>query len=196
MPDREPQLKPKTVFLDRDGVLNRKRPEGFYVTEWSEFEPLPGVVESIARLNHAGIRVVVVTNQRGVALGKYTCADVESIHARFQNLLHEAGAHVDAFFYCPHDKRSCECRKPLPGMYDQARQRFPEIEAKSSVMIGDSLGDIEFGRNLGMRTFFIDGDKERMKPGWERAAQLANSCYATLTEAVAALLNEVPQTLS
>jgi len=139
----------RTVFLDRDGVLNEKMPEGCYVTRWEEFQILAGVPEAIARLNRAGLRVIVVSNQRGVALGLYALADVEAIHATFLRELQSRGAQVDAFYFCPHDKRSCTCRKPLPGMFEQAVAQFPQIEAASSVMIGDSLSDMEFGRRLG-----------------------------------------------
>ncbi|MGB8261826.1 MAG: HAD family hydrolase [Terracidiphilus sp.] len=185
---KNPSRRLETVFLDRDGVINRKMPEGQYVTRWSEFVLLPGVVEAIARLNRAGVRTIVVSNQRGVALGLYTAADVEAIHAGFERVLAGAGAKVDGFFFCPHDKRQCECRKPLPGLFEQARARFPGISAETSAMIGDSLSDIEFGRRLGMRTVFIEGDPEHRKPGADKAAELADLCGAGLPEAVAMLL--------
>jgi len=108
----------RTVFLDRDGVLNRKMPEGEYVTGWEQFEILPGVVDAIGRLNRAGVRAIVISNQRGVALGKMTEADVNNVHARLADLLAAEGAHLDAFFYCPHDKNACTCRKPLPGLFE------------------------------------------------------------------------------
>lgn len=177
-----------TVFLDRDGVLNEKMPEGSYVRSWSEFHLLPGVAEAIARLNLKGLRVVVVTNQRGVALGLYSAADVEAIHLQFSALLQEHGAHIDGFFFCPHDKTACDCRKPLRGLFDQAVKRFPEIAAETSVMIGDSLSDIEFGRRLGMLTVFIEGDRDRRKPGGEKAGELADLRFASLPEAVNGLL--------
>ncbi len=180
----------KTIFVDRDGVLNKKMPEGRYVTSWSDFEPLPGAAEAIGRLNLAGLRVVVVTNQRGVALGLYTAADVEAIHAAYQRLLATAGARVDSFYYCPHEKGCCECRKPLPGLFAQAQAQYPEIEARSSVMIGDSFSDMEFGRRLGMKTIFIAGDPERQKPGAETARSLANLYCESLAEAVDALLTD------
>ena len=176
-----------TVFLDRDGVLNEKMPEGRYVTSWAEFQLLPGVPEAIARLNRAGLRVIVVSNQRGIALGLYSVADVEAIHAALQGLLNSQGAHVDAFYFCPHDKGQCNCRKPLPGLFDQAVAQFPAITAAGSVMIGDSLSDIEFGRRVGMTTIFIEGNAQRRKPGAESARQLADLSFPTLVEAVAAL---------
>ena len=194
-----------TVFLDRDGVINRKLPEGEYVSSWERFELLPGVLEAIQALKAAGLRVVVVTNQRGVALGRYSTADVEAIHARLQALLTEgertadavgqagqAGADgqagVDAFYYCPHDKRMCRCRKPLPGMFEQAQAQFPRIEAERSVMVGDSLSDIEFGRAVGMRTIFVRGDAAHRKPGWEQGEAMADAAAEDLPAAVRLLL--------
>jgi D-glycero-D-manno-heptose 1,7-bisphosphate phosphatase len=177
-----------TVFLDRDGVLNEKMPEGRYVTSQNEFHLLPGVPEAVARLNRAGLRVVVASNQRGIALGLYTCADVEAIHGYLQRQLEDRGAHVDAFYFCPHDKGQCNCRKPLPGLFEQARADFPEIKVESSAMIGDSISDVEFGHRLGMRTVFIEGDPERRKPGIEKARQLATVCFTSLAEAVEYLL--------
>jgi D-glycero-D-manno-heptose 1,7-bisphosphate phosphatase len=178
----------RTCFLDRDGVLNRKMPEGRYVTNWSEFDVLPGVVEAIRSLNEAGVRVIVVSNQRGIAKGLYSGADVEDLHARFQALLQASGAHIDGFYFCPHEKTGCNCRKPRTGMFDQARHDFPEIDAASSAMIGDSLADIEFGRNLGMMTILMDGDMNHERPGTEQAAALADLRVASMPQAVAALL--------
>ncbi len=177
-----------TVFLDRDGVLNEKMPEGSYVTSWEEFHLLEGTPEAIARLNRAGLRVVVVSNQRGISLGLYTAADVDAIHARFQQVLNSRGAHIDAFYFCPHDKQTCNCRKPLPGLFDQAVSQFPDIAAATSVMIGDSLSDIEFGRNLGMQTVFIYSDPEHRRPGAEIARAKANQHFQTLSQAVDFLL--------
>jgi len=173
-----------TIFLDRDGVLNEKMPEGHYVTSWSEFRPLPGAVEAIGRLNRAGLRVVVISNQRGIALGLYTTSDVHAIHAKFQALLETEGAHIDAFYFCPHDKKECNCRKPLPGLFDQAVMDFPDISTATSAVIGDSLSDIEFGRLLGMLTVYIEGDPERRKPGADTARELADLSFSSLAEAV------------
>ena len=178
----------QTVFLDRDGVVNEKMPEGSYVTRSSEFQVLPGAVEAIGLLNSAGIRVIVVSNQRGIALGLYTAEDVRDIHAGFQKQLEAHGAHVDAFYFCPHDKNQCNCRKPLPGMFEQAVAEFPAMTAASSAMIGDTKSDMEFGRRLRMVTVFIDGDPERQKPGAEKARELADLGYSSLYEAVIDLL--------
>jgi len=184
-----PSFRPlSTIFLDRDGVLNEKMPEGSYVASWADFHLLPGVPEAIARLNRAGLPVVVASNQRGIARGLYSVADVEAIHSAFQNVLKAHGAHVDGFYFCPHGKGECNCRKPLPGLFDQAAKDFPAIEAANSAMIGDSLSDIEFGQRLGMLTVFIDGDPERQPPSAQAAAELADLRFPSLAEAVDALL--------
>jgi D-glycero-D-manno-heptose 1,7-bisphosphate phosphatase len=180
----------RTIFLDRDGVLNEKMPEGRYVTTWADFRLLPGVPEAITWLNQAGLRVIVVSNQRGIALGLYSALDVAAIHAGLQDVLKSHGAHVDAFYFCPHDKGQCDCRKPLPGMFEQAQRDFPGIAASTSAMVGDSLSDIEFGKRLGMRTFFIEGGTEQRKAGAEEAAGLADGRFASLPEAVEALLTQ------
>ena len=177
-----------TIFLDRDGVLNQKMPEGSWVTSWAEFRTLPGVPEAIGKLNRAGMRVIVVSNQRGIALKRFSCADVEAIHASFQNLLKKHGAHVDAFYFCPHDKGQCKCRKPLTGMFDQVQCDFADISAATSAMIGDSLSDVEFGRGLGMLTIFIEGESTRQKPGAQTAAVMADLRFPSLAAAVDVLL--------
>jgi len=173
----------RTVFLDRDGVLNEKMPEHRYVTRWEEFRVLPGVPEAVRRLNDAGLRVVVVSNQRGIAKGLYTAADLESIHAKFQQLLEREGAHIDAFFICPHEADECNCRKPLPGLFQQAVARFPEITAATSVMIGDSNVDIEFGYRLGIKTILVRNREEIQNH------EKADFCCDSLPEAVDALLS-------
>jgi len=169
-------------------VLNEKMPEGSYVTAWAEFRMLPGVPAAIARLNRAGLRVIVVSNQRGIALGLYSEADVAAIQAKLQHALKAHEAHVDGFYFCPHDKGQCNCRKPLPGMFEQARCDFPDITGATSAMVGDSLSDVEFGKRLGMRTVLIEGGAEQRKAGAEEAAELADDRFGSLPDAVESLL--------
>jgi D-glycero-D-manno-heptose 1,7-bisphosphate phosphatase len=178
----------KTVFLDRDGVVNQKMPEGQWVTRIEDFHLLPGVVPAIDSLKRAGLQIFVVSNQRGVALGRFSLDDVLHIHNRFQQILHAFGTAVDGFYFCPHDKGQCNCRKPLPGLFEQACQDHPEIQAHTSVIIGDSASDIEFGRRLGMMTVFIDGDPELQKPGAAEARHLADLQAASLLDAAETLL--------
>lgn len=188
--NRDRLLHLRTVFLDRDGVLNEKMPEGKYVTCREEFRLLPGVADAISRLNRAGLRVILVSNQRGIALGLYSAGDVDAIHAALQAILDSHGAHLDGVYYCPHDKGECDCRKPLPGLFERAVASFPEIEAQSSIIIGDSLSDIEFGRRLGMSCIFIEGDPMRRKPGSEEARHIADLVCPSLAAAVDFLLEQ------
>jgi D-glycero-D-manno-heptose 1,7-bisphosphate phosphatase len=183
----------RTVFLDRDGVINEKRPEGKYVTNSEELVILPGVIDAIHRLNQQQMQVIVVSNQRGIALGLYTIADVNAIHNRLQHDLLSRGAKVDAFFFCPHDKRQCDCRKPATGLFDQAKAQFPSITGPTSVIVGDSLSDIQFGVALRMRTVFIDSGVNQ-KPGAELARSLADWCCRSLAEAVYWLLGSAAAT--
>jgi D-glycero-D-manno-heptose 1,7-bisphosphate phosphatase len=173
----------RTVFLDRDGILNEKMPDHRYVTRWEEFRVLPGVPEAVRRLNEAGLRVVVVSNQRGIAKGLYTTADLEAMHAQFQRLLGREGARIDGFFICPHEENECNCRKPLTGLFGQAVARFPEITAATSVIIGDSASDVEFGRRLGMKTILVDA-----RDSAAQVAELADLRFGSLAEAVNAIL--------
>jgi D-glycero-D-manno-heptose 1,7-bisphosphate phosphatase len=174
----------RTVFLDRDGVLNRKLPEGDYVTEWAQFEWLPGAVEAIARLNRAGLTVIVVSNQRGIALGRLTIDQLELLHRQMRGQLAQNGARVDAIYYCPHDKGECRCRKPDVGLFEQAMKDFPQLNEAHSVLIGDSLSDIQAGQRLGMRTILIQGDPDRQKAGAAAAANLADGVALSLLQAV------------
>ena len=180
----------RTVFVDRDGVLNEKMPEGLYVAHWRDFHVLPRVPEALRQLNEAGMLVLAVSNQRGIAQGLYTMEDVDAIHNSFRRLLEGWGARVDAFFICPHHIGECNCRKPLPGLYEQAVARFPDIKPTESIVIGDSLSDIEFGKRIGMKTIFVEGNPERRSSGAEEAAKLADLSVASLAEAVDALLGK------
>jgi D-glycero-D-manno-heptose 1,7-bisphosphate phosphatase len=172
------------VFLDRDGVLNRKQPEGEYVTGWEQFEWLPGAVEAIVRLNRAGMTVILVSNQRGIALGLFTHEQLELIHKNMRADLAQHGALLDAIYYCPHDIGECQCRKPDGGLFEQAYRDFPEASARNSVVIGDSLSDMQAGQRLGMKTIFIQGELDRQKAGAVAAAESADAVAGSLLEAV------------
>jgi D-glycero-D-manno-heptose 1,7-bisphosphate phosphatase len=174
------------VFLDRDGVINRKPPEGQYIASWSQVEILPGAAEAIRRLNQSGRTVLVATNQRGIALGLYGEEELAALHTRLQEYLASQGAHLDGIYFCPHDVGQCRCRKPLPGMLERALREHPGASAANSVVIGDSLSDIEAGQRLGMSTIFIEGEADRQKPGADRARLLADRVAGSLLEAVTA----------
>jgi D-glycero-D-manno-heptose 1,7-bisphosphate phosphatase len=142
----------RAVFLDRDGVINQRPPEGEYITRWEDFHILPGVAAGIALLNHAGFSVIVVTNQRCVAKGLMTEADLQKMHERMTDVLARAGAKIDATFYCPHEiEPHCDCRKPAPGML-LSSAHLRGIDLRTSWMIGDSDNDVEAGVNAGCKT--------------------------------------------
>ena len=149
----------RVVFLDRDGPLNE---EVEYLYRPEDLRFLPGVPEAIKRLNGAGFKVVVITNQAGVARGYYTETDVERLHSYMNRLLEEKGAHIDGFYYCPHHpehgigeyKKDCECRKPKTGMFLRAEKDFP-ADKEHSFMVGDKLIDVEAGKNYGVRAVLV-----------------------------------------
>ena len=152
----------RAAFLDRDGVINQKPREGEYVTRWEDFHVLTGVAEGIAILNRAGFSVIVVTNQRCIAKGLITEAELGNMHRRMTELLAKAGAIIDDTFYCPHEiEPVCECRKPAPGMLLNAA-RLRGIDLSASWMIGDSDIDIEAGKNAGCRTVRLILDNEAL----------------------------------
>lgn len=161
MADRVVDTPRPTVFLDRDGVINRKVPEGRYVTRWEEFEFLPGAVEALAILKRRGARLIVASNQRGVARGAMTLHDVEAIHARMRAELRAADADVDAIYVCPHEEGTCDCRKPRLGLFRLAFAADPTIDLDRAVLVGDSASDLFAGNDLGVRTVFV-GSAERL----------------------------------
>jgi D-glycero-D-manno-heptose 1,7-bisphosphate phosphatase len=152
-----------TIFLDRDGVINRLR--SGYVTSWDTFEFLPHAKDALTMLTAAGLRIVVVTNQRGIARGLMSVSDLEIIHANMLTEVHAAGAIIHAVYYCPHDKDQCACRKPCVGMFLQAQRDFPEIDFRRSAVIGDSLTDIEAGRKLGCNLILVTDTGNTEKTG-------------------------------
>ena len=144
----------KCVFFDRDGVVNRSPGPG-YVERWEDFYLLPEFVEALRVVRTAGYEAVIVTNQRGVALGCMTAAAVEDMHRRLRSLLRERFAlDVLDILYCPHDHGQCECRKPKPGLLLEAARRHG-LDLAQSWMVGDAASDIEAGRAAGCRTVFV-----------------------------------------
>ncbi len=144
-----------SLFLDRDGVINRRLP-GAYVREWPEFQWLPGALEAIAGLSQKVGRAFVVTNQQGIGKGLMSEESLARIHARLLKAVEAAGGRIDAIYHCP-DLASTgpNCRKPSPAMGRRAREEFPEVDFRRSVMIGDSLSDMQFGQALGMYNVLI-----------------------------------------
>lgn len=141
------------LFLDRDGVINADPVE--FVTTPEELQLLPASAEAIARFNALGVPVIVCSNQSGVAKGLYTLETLEQISERLQEMLREYGAHIDAFYYCPHDDADgCDCRKPKPGLLLRAAKEH-SIALEQSVFVGDSWRDIIAGRSAGAKTVLV-----------------------------------------
>ncbi len=143
------------IFLDRDGVVIRKALDGEYVTDWCEVEFLPGSLEAIAAFSRLGYKVIIVTNQRGVATGKIKLYKLRDIHAKMKEVIAAYGGNVAGIYCCPHDiSEGCTCRKPKPGMLLQAavehRLRLPECW-----MVGDAATDIAAGKSVGCKTALI-----------------------------------------
>ena len=147
-----------TVFLDRDGTINRKAAGGAYVTSPADLELLPGAAAAIGSLTQAGLFVVVVTNQRGIALGLMTDTDLTAVHEQLRREVEAAGGRIDAIYYCPHDIGRCDCRKPDVGMFAIARREHSQIDFARSWVVGDTQGDIEAARRIGARSILIARD--------------------------------------
>lgn len=176
-----------TVFLDRDGVLNEDR--GYqYVRSWDDFEFIPGVKETLARLNEMGVSIVIFTNQSCIAKGIVSFEDVERIHQQMVNEIEQAGGRISAIQICPHrDEDQCDCRKPKPGLLQQAAKKL-DIRLEETFVVGDSLRDIEAGHNAGAFTVLVQsgkGKKELAKAA-ERGIQ---------PDAVLETLSELPDLL-
>lgn len=153
--------KHRAVFLDRDGTLNK---EINYLYRIEDFVWIPGAPEALHRLNEAGFRVVVVTNQAGVARGYFTEKDVRRLHAFMQaSLREEAGAYIDGFYYCPYHpdgvidryRQPSADRKPGTGMYERALQEW-SVDRAQSFVVGDRNTDLEPGRRLSLTTFLVE----------------------------------------
>ena len=141
--------KSKTIFVDRDGVINQERSD--YVKSISELKIFPNVAKNIKLLKNAGFLVVVITNQSAINRGLTTHDIVDQIHKSIQNYLKKNGTYVDRFYYCPHKPdENCDCRKPKPGLLQQAILEL-KIDLDSSWMIGDSDSDIDAATSIGCK---------------------------------------------
>ncbi|MBR4136198.1 MAG: HAD-IIIA family hydrolase [Bacteroidales bacterium] len=154
--------RPNTLFLDRDGVLNERIVDG-YVTRPEEFVLLPGVLEALRLLRSRFDRIVLVSNQQGIGKGLFSLEDLDKVHAYMQSLFKAQGTPLDAIYVCPHlASEHCDCRKPNVGMALQAKDDFPEIDLSTSIMVGDSLSDMQFAHNAGIRAVSVGpADAER-----------------------------------
>ncbi len=142
-----------TIFLDRDGVINENRSD--YVKSWDEFRFLPGAREAIARLTRAGHRIVVCSNQAGIARGLIAQETVEEIHRRMIAGIVEMGGLIEKIYYCPHARdANCSCRKPRPGQLLRARDELG-IDLNDAIFIGDSITDIRAGQAAGVYSMLV-----------------------------------------
>jgi len=137
----------KTVFLDRDGVINVDSSD--YIKSWAEFSFIPGSLDAIARLTKAGIMVIIITNQSAVNRGMIPLTELKSMHSRLGQAISDSGGRISDIFFCPHrPDEHCGCRKPKPGLIFAARDRHG-IDLSSAVMVGDSVKDILAGQAAG-----------------------------------------------
>lgn len=164
----------KTLFLDRDGVINVLRPND-YVKCPDELEILPGVVEAIALCRKHFNHIIIVTNQQGIGKGLMTEADLSAVHAKLLSSVEG----IDRIYYCPELERAHSFnRKPNIGMALQARREFKDIRLKDSVMVGDSMTDMLFGRRAGMQTVLVGENSDV----WRTQPHLVDLRYPTLLD--------------
>lgn len=147
----------KALFLDRDGVLNKKPPEHDYVKSLDELFILPAIGEALKIVKDKGFKIIVVSNQRGVAKGLVTEQTLDQINGEINKFLEPYSCQIEHFFYCPHNERECDCRKPLPGLFFQAEKKL-KIDLSKSYFVGDSDADSKAGIAAGIKTFIIPTD--------------------------------------
>ncbi len=171
----------KLVILDRDGVINQDSDQ--YIKRPEEWKPIPGSLDAIARLNHAGFRVVVASNQSGVGRGLFDMATLIAINDKMYRALGQVGGRIDALFYCPHaGEANCACRKPKPGMFLDIAQRF-NTDLKGVPAVGDSLRDLQASATAGATPLLVLTGKGK-KTQREGGLPDGTAVHADLAEAV------------
>lgn len=161
--------KRRAVFLDRDGTISE---EMGYANHLSRFIVFPYAAAAVRRLNEAGLPVIVVTNQSGVARGFFPESLIEEIHAKMKDELGAGGAHVDGIYYCPHIRdNNCKCRKPLPGMLERAAMEH-NLELRGSFLVSDRYADIEMGQAARCTSILVLSGYGRGEYEWNRAKWL------------------------
>jgi D-glycero-D-manno-heptose 1,7-bisphosphate phosphatase len=183
-------LKKRAVFLDRDGTIAE---EVGYANHLSRFAVYPFAARAIRKLNAAGVPVVVVTNQSGVARGFFPESLVEQMHDKMSAELAAGGAHVDAIYYCPHIRDdACSCRKPLPGMLEKAAREH-DLNVRGSFIVSDRYNDIRMGQDNGCRSILVLTGYGRGEYEWNRASWPRQPDYVAenLAEAVDIILQEL-----
>ncbi len=178
----------RLVILDRDGVINED--SDAYIKSPAEWVPVPGSLEAIARLTAAGWRVVVATNQSGIARGLFDLETLGRIHARMHRAVAEAGGRIEAIFFCPHGPdEGCRCRKPAPGLLEEIAARY-RTTLEGVPVIGDSARDLEAARAAGARPVLVRTGKGRRTEAAGGPALEGVPVHDDLAAAVEALLRE------
>jgi D-glycero-D-manno-heptose 1,7-bisphosphate phosphatase len=172
---------PKLIILDRDGVINHDSPD--FIKSPDEWIPIPGSLEAIARLNQAGYRVVIASNQSGIARQLFDITTLNAIHAKMHRLALQVGADIDAVFFCPHAAAdNCDCRKPKPGMFAEISKRY-QVSLKGVPTVGDSLRDLQAGFISGCVPFLVltgKGEKTHTTGGLPPGTQVFPDLAATV----------------
>ena len=141
------------IILDRVGTINEDRDD--YVKSADDWIPIPGSLEAIARLNHAGWHTVIASNQSGLGRGLFDMAALNAMHAKMNTLLAKVGGRIDAVFFCPHTPdEACDCRKPLPGLFRQIGERYG-VDLANVPVVGDSLRDLQAGAAVGCKPHLV-----------------------------------------
>jgi len=171
----------KLVILDRDGVINQDSDQ--FIKNTTEWKPIPGSLEAIAKLNHAGYRVVVASNQSGIGRGLLDMGALNAINDKMYRVLAQVGGRIDALFYCPHAaEANCDCRKPKPGMFIDIAQRF-NVDLGGVSSVGDSLRDLQAAATAGAQPMLVltgKGTKTKAAGGLPEGTPV----FADLAEAV------------
>jgi D-glycero-D-manno-heptose 1,7-bisphosphate phosphatase len=163
-----------TLFLDRDGVINDEKHQD-YIHTWDEFRFYEGVKEAIAIFAKIFKHIIVVTNQRGIGRGLTRLEDVELIHKNMKAEIENAGGRIDGIYFCPDKEPESPNRKPNPGMGLQAIKDFPGIDISKAIMVGNTISDMQFGRNLGVKTIFLPTTRPEVDVHDERIDAVYNS---------------------
>jgi D-glycero-D-manno-heptose 1,7-bisphosphate phosphatase len=143
-----------TLFLDRDGVINHEK-QNDYIHTWEEFTFYDGVLDAMEIFASKFKRIIIVTNQKGVGKGLTKEEDLKTIHQNMQAAIEKAKGRIDAIYYCTDLDDDSPNRKPQPGMGLQAATQFKDIDLNKAIMVGNTLSDMKFGRNLGVNTIFL-----------------------------------------
>lgn len=148
------------IILDRDGVINHDSED--FIKSPAEWEPIEGSLEAIARLNYAGFRVIVITNQSGIARGLIDIETLNRIHSKMRRMLSQVGGKIEAIFFCPHSAEdNCSCRKPLPGGYHDLAHRL-RINIENIPAVGDSLRDLQAAQTAGAKPILVRTGKGKI----------------------------------